>query len=153
MIRERAAKRQYSSINAKLTSKARSRSTHRKSLNRFDCYNGFKSFKAFHTQQPSASSAISRRSATSEPANRSAPHQYSTLAALRRFPWLAGQPGYKSRIAYGDATISTCRRVTVGSPGRVASGPRVLEQVSTSLQKCFGKSIERRTGRLSPSFC
>lgn len=76
-----------------------------KALSRFEEANGFKDFRKFHRAQAVAfkrklDTQIAVR--TGKPLARATVH--STLSALRKFfIWLAGQPGYKSKIAYGDA--------------------------------------------------
>lgn len=76
-----------------------------KALSRFEAAIGHKDFKKFHREQ---AKAFKRRldsetnARTGKPLARATVH--STLSALRGFfIWLAGQPGYKSRIAYADA--------------------------------------------------
>lgn len=76
-----------------------------KALARFEEANGHKDFKSFHREQAVAfkrkldSQAAVR---TGTPLSRATVN--STLSALRAFfMWLAGQPGYKKRIAYADA--------------------------------------------------
>jgi site-specific recombinase XerC len=74
-------------------------------LYRFECYTRFKDFKKFHIQQAVAFKAhlsrqVSRR--TGECLSKAT--LYSTLTALKNFfHWLAGRPGYKSRLSYADA--------------------------------------------------
>lgn len=76
-----------------------------RALAQFEQANGHKDFKAFHQRQAVAfkdklAKQISKR--TGQPLSRATLH--STLTALRAFfLWLAGQPGYKSRLRYGDA--------------------------------------------------
>src|SRR3954452_11948386 len=64
-----------------------------------------KTFVSFVESRPRPSSGdwtAKRPSGPGKPLARATVH--STLAALRAFfIWLAGQPGYKSKIAYGDA--------------------------------------------------
>lgn len=76
-----------------------------KALSRFEESNGHKDFGRFNRNQAVAfkrkldeqSSAI-----TGKPLSRATVH--STLSALKAFfIWLAGQPGFKSKIAYDDA--------------------------------------------------
>lgn len=76
-----------------------------KAISRFEAAIGHKDFKKFHREQ---AKAFKRRLdtetnvRTGKPLARATVH--STLSALRAFfIWLAGQPGYKSRIAYADA--------------------------------------------------
>lgn len=76
-----------------------------KALARFEEANGHKDFKSFHREQALAfkrklDDGVAVR--TGKPLSRATVH--STLSALRAFfIWLAGQPGYKSRLRYSDA--------------------------------------------------
>jgi site-specific recombinase XerC len=76
-----------------------------KALNRFEAYTKFRDFKAFHIEQAKgfkASLAEQMSFRTKEHLSKAT--LYATLSALKRFfVWLAGQPGYKSRISYSDA--------------------------------------------------
>jgi integrase len=76
-----------------------------KALARFEEAIGYKDFKKFHREQ---AKAFKRRldkeknEQTGKPLARATVH--STLSTLRAFfIWLAGQPGYKSKLAYADA--------------------------------------------------
>ena len=76
-----------------------------KALSRFEEATGHKDFRKFHRGQ---AVAFKRRLdsekavRTGKPLARATVH--STHSALREFfIWLAGQPGYKSKLAYGDA--------------------------------------------------
>lgn len=76
-----------------------------KALARFEADTHHRDFKRFHIQQATAFKArlmeqTSERSG--KPLAKATVHQ--TLAALRAFfVWLAGQPGYRAKIAYADA--------------------------------------------------
>ena len=76
-----------------------------KAITRFEAYTRYKDFKAFHIEQAKAFKrdlAEQRGCRSGEPLSKAT--LYATLTALKRFfVWLAGQPGYKSRIAYADA--------------------------------------------------
>ena len=76
-----------------------------KALARFEDANGHKDFKSFHREQAVAfKRKLDAQAAvrTGKPLSRATVH--STLSALRTFfVWLAGQPGYKTRISYADA--------------------------------------------------
>ena len=76
-----------------------------KALNRFEVYTRFRDFKAFHREQAIAFKrhlADQQNGRTKAPLSKATLH--STLAALKAFfLWLAGQPGYQSRITYSDA--------------------------------------------------
>jgi integrase len=76
-----------------------------KALHRFEEYTRFRDFRRFHIQQ-----AVGFRHYLSKQTNLrtgnalSKATMLSTLNALRAFfQWLAGQPGYKSRVKYTDA--------------------------------------------------
>jgi integrase len=76
-----------------------------KAVSRFEAYTRFRDFKAFHIEQArgfkvSLGDQMSLRTED----HLSKATLYATLNSLRRFfIWLAGQPGYKSRISYSDA--------------------------------------------------
>lgn len=76
-----------------------------KAISRFEAYTKFRDFKAFHRQQAIAfkrNLESARAERTGEALSKAT--VYSTLAALKAFfIWLAGRPGFKSRIAYADA--------------------------------------------------
>lgn len=74
-------------------------------LDRFETYTHHRDFKAFHPEQAKAFKAH----LTGQVSSRSGEHLtqatlYSTLRHLRAFfHWLAGQPGYRSKLTYADA--------------------------------------------------
>lgn len=76
-----------------------------KALDRFEQYTHGKDFGAYHYEQARAfkrhlASQLAER--TKKPI--SVATQVSTLTELRKFfRWLAGQPGYRSRLTYADA--------------------------------------------------
>ncbi|MFD2780822.1 tyrosine-type recombinase/integrase [Novosphingobium pokkalii] len=76
-----------------------------KALDRFEQANGHKDFRKFHREQAVAFKRkldAERTVRTGKPLSRATVN--STLSALRAFfVWLAGQPGYKSCLRYGDA--------------------------------------------------
>src|SRR5215471_7990175 len=76
-----------------------------KALNRFETYTRFRDFKAFHIEQAKGFKAhLSEQQSLRSKDPLSKATLYATLSALKRFfLWLAGQPGYKSRISYSDA--------------------------------------------------
>lgn len=72
---------------------------------RFERSTGFKPFKRFHIDQ---AIAFKQKLATERNTRTGAPLSKATIDGTLRavkafFLWLAGQPGYKSRIAYADA--------------------------------------------------
>jgi integrase/recombinase XerD len=76
-----------------------------KAIHRFEVSTKFRSFRKFHVEQAIAfrrQLSESESSETSKPLSKATILQ--TLNALRAFfLWLAGQPGYRSRISYSDA--------------------------------------------------
>ena len=75
-----------------------------KALHRFENDTKFRSFKSFHIEQAVAFKRHLREqvnSTTGKPLSKATIN--STLSALRNFfQWLAGQPGFRQRIGYGD---------------------------------------------------
>ena len=123
-----------------------------KALHRFESYTRFKNFKAFHIEQAAAfkrhlAEQTSQR--TGEPL--SASTVYATLNHLRNyFLWLAGQPGYRSRLSYSDAEYFNPK----GADIRVAKARReqrmpTLEQIRHLLRTLPASSdVERRNRAL-----
>ncbi len=76
-----------------------------KALSRFETYTKHRDFKKFHIEQAKGFKAyLAEQTNVRTGARLSTATLYSTLGALKAFfQWLAGQPGYKSRISYADA--------------------------------------------------
>lgn len=74
-------------------------------LSRFEADTRHRSFKYFHVQQAIAfKEHMANRESQVTGGKMSKATLHSTFAHLKRFfQWLAGQPGYKSRIRYSDA--------------------------------------------------
>jgi integrase len=123
-----------------------------KALDRFETSNGYKDFKSFHREQAVAfKRKLDAQTAvrTGKPLSRATVH--ATLSALRAFfVWLAGQPGYKSRLCYADADYFNLAETEV----RIAKAVRhkafpTLEQVHHVLATMpTGTDIERRNRAL-----
>ncbi|QZH74148.1 MAG: tyrosine-type recombinase/integrase [Erythrobacter sp.] len=123
-----------------------------KAIARFEEASGHKDFKRFHRQQAVAFKRrmdSEKNARTGKPLARATVH--STLSALRAFfVWLAGQPGYKSRIAYADADYFNLSENDV----RIAKAQRekpvpTLEQVHHVLATLpTGTDIEKRNRAL-----
>lgn len=121
-------------------------------LARFEEANGHKDFKKFHREQAKAFKHKldkEKNARTGKPLSRATVH--STLSALRAFfIWLAGQPGYKSKIAYADADYFNLSEKDV----RIAKATRdkpvpTLEQVHHVLATMPAESdLERRNRAL-----
>jgi integrase len=103
-----------------------------KALSRFEVDTRFRDFKAFHTQQAVAFKRRLAEQANARTGERlSKATLLSTLAALRAFfMWLAGQPGYRSKLSYADADYFNLSEKET----RIAKAPRetrvpTLEQI------------------------
>jgi hypothetical protein len=87
-----------------------------KAIARFEAYTKWRDFKRFHIEQAKGfkqSLADQRGHRSGEPLSKAT--LYATLTALQRFfHWLAGQPGYKSRISYPDADYFSLSTKDVG---------------------------------------
>jgi integrase len=119
-----------------------------KAIARFETYTKCKDFKSFHIEQ---AKAFKRDLADQHSHRKGVPLSkatlYSTLTSLKRFfLWLAGQPGYKSRIGYADAeyfNLSTkdARVAKASRPARVPT----LEQIRRVINVMPANTeIERR---------
>lgn len=123
-----------------------------KALSRFEESNGHKDFKSFHREQAVAfkrklDEAVAVR--TGKQLSRATVH--STLSALRAFfVWLAGQPGYKSRLRYSDADYFNLpeKEVRIAKAARIKAFPS-LEQIHNVLSVMpTGSPIELRNRAL-----
>jgi integrase/recombinase XerD len=119
-----------------------------KALRRFEAYNRFRSFKAFHVEQASAFKRHLAEQATNRTGKLlSKATVVSTLAALKAFfVWLADQPGYRRRLEYSHAEYFNPSE----RDGRIAAARRQgpfpsLEQVRRVIGgMSSGTAIERR---------
>jgi len=110
-----------------------------KAISRFEANTRCKDFKLFHIEQAKAFKrdlADQRAHRSGEPLSKAT--LYATLTALKRFfIWLAGQPGYKSRISYSDAEYFTFSPRRRGSPRRATQhGFRPWSRFGTSFRPC-----------------
>jgi integrase len=119
-----------------------------KSIARFEAYTRYKDFKAFHIEQARAFKrelATQRACRSGQPLSKAT--LYSSLTALKRFfIWLAGQPGYKSRISYSDAEYFnlSAKETRIAKAARPARVP-TLEQVRHVIRSMpAATDIERR---------
>jgi site-specific recombinase XerD len=118
-----------------------------KAIDRFEVYTRHKDFKGFHIEQARAfkRDLSEQRGRSGDPLSKAT--LYATLTALKRFfIWLAGQPGYKSRITYADAeyfnlSAKETRIAKATRPERVPT----LEQIRHVIQSMPATTdIERR---------
>ena len=106
-------------------------------LGRFEDYTKYRDFKRFHIQQaigfkrrlseqisPRTGERLSKRTV------------FATLNALRAFfQWLAGQPGYRSRLTYADADyFALSEKETRIAKARVERPVPTIEQILHVLQ-------------------
>jgi integrase len=121
-------------------------------LDRFEVYTKRRDFKLFHVEQAIGfknrlTDQISRK--TGEKLSKATVH--ATLAALKAFfQWLAGQPGYKSRLRYSDADYfhSSASNARIAKARRDLIGP-TLEQVKHVIATMpSATEIERRNRSL-----
>ena len=119
-----------------------------KALRRFEVDTGFRSFKAFHREQAVAfkrhlAEQLSER--TGKPLSKATVH--STLADLKAFfVWLAGEPGFRSRLSYSDADYfnSSERDARIATTRREARAPSLglVRQVIAAMPAA--DAIQRR---------
>lgn len=115
---------------------------------RFEQYTKGGNFKKFHIKQATAFKA-QLVEATSERSGRplSLATVHQTLAALRAFfVWLAGQPGYRSKMTYADADYFNLtegnRRIATSSRDSAAPTLEQIERVLAMMPN--DTAIERR---------
>ena len=123
-----------------------------KAIHRFESYTRFRDFRQFHIQQAiafKADLAKQRHARTEAPLSKAT--LLSTLSALKAFfQWLAGQPGYKSRLKYVDAEYFNLseKEMRVAKARREQRMP-TIEQIHHVLETMpTGSEIERRNRAL-----
>jgi integrase len=123
-----------------------------KALNRFEESTRFKDFKAFHIEQAMAfkkNLAEQKAQRTGEQLSKATLHAtFSSLKAF--FQWLAGQPGYKSRLSYSDAEYFNLSdkdtRIATARRDQVTPTLEQVRHVITSMR--VDSEIERRNRAL-----
>jgi integrase len=123
-----------------------------KALDRFEVDTKHRDFRAFHFEQAVAFKkhlAEQKSQQSGEKLSKATLH--ATLAHLKRFfQWLAGQPGYKSRLQYADADYFNLsdKDMRVATARREQSAP-TLEQVKHVINTMpVETDIERRNRAL-----
>jgi integrase len=119
-----------------------------KAMNRFETYTKFRDFKVFHIEQAKGfKTSLADQMSLRTKDRLSKATLYATLSALKRFfTWLAGQPGYKSRISYSDADYFnlSVKETRIAKAHREERVP-TLEQIRHVIQTMPGATeIERR---------
>lgn len=123
-----------------------------KSLNRFEESTRYKDFKVFHIEQAIAfkkNLAEQKAQRTGEQLSKATLHAtFSNLKAF--FQWLAGQPGYKSRLSYSDAEYFNLSekdtRIATARRDQVAPTLEQVRHVITAMPA--DSEIERRNRAL-----
>lgn len=123
-----------------------------KALARFEAATEHKDFRTFRREQAKAFKRrldAEKNARTGKPLARATVH--STLSALKAFfIWLAGQPGYKSKIAYADAEYFNLseKDVRIAQASRLKPTP-TLDQIHHVLAVMpAGTDIEKRNRAL-----
>jgi integrase/recombinase XerD len=117
-------------------------------LHRFEAYNRFKDFKAFHHQQAIAFKrhlAEQKNERSGQPLSKATLH--ATLTALKNFfHWLAGQPGYRSRFSYADSEYFNIseKEARVAKAHRDRDGPTIEQVRHVLASMANGTDIEKR---------
>ncbi len=127
-----------------------------KALNRFEVVTQFRDFARFHREQ-----AVAFKKRLAEQTNErtglrlSKATLNSTLKVLRSFfLWLAGQPGFKSRLHYSDADYFNLseKDVAVARAVRGSAFP-ALDQIHRVLAAMPAKTDVERRNRALIAFC
>lgn len=103
-----------------------------KAISRFETYTDHRDFKAFHVEQAIAfKKYLSQQESRVTGQKLSKATLHSTLASLKRFfHWLAGQPGYRSRLKYSDCDyFNLSEKDTRVATARREKGFPTVEQV------------------------
>ena len=121
-------------------------------MDRFETYNKHRDFKAFHYEQAVAFKhylAKEKNQRTGEPLSKATLH--ATLLDLRKFfEWIYGQPGFKSRFSYSDASYFnlSLKDTRIATAKREQRSP-ILEQVKHVIHTMPASTdIERRNRAL-----
>ena len=119
-----------------------------KALSRFEGYTGHRDFKAFHVNQAIAFKRhLAQQSSQVTGQHLSKATLHGTLASLKKFfHWLAGEPGYKSKLQYSDSDYFNLseKETRVATARRDKAFP-TLEQVAHTLAMMPNATeIERR---------
>ena len=117
-------------------------------LNRFEIHTDHKSFKAFHQQQAIAfKRKLAEQNSIRSGEKLSKSTVNSILANLKKFfHWLAGQPGYKSRISYSDSDYFNLseKETRIANARREKPAPTIDQIKHTVEQMGTSNDIELR---------
>ncbi len=119
-----------------------------KAMARFEAHTRYRDFKLFRADQVAAFKRfLAEQDSLSTGGKLSKATLYATLAHLKRFfEWLAGQPGYKSRLQYSDAEYFSLslKETRVATARRERPAP-TLEQIRHTIAMMPAQTeVERR---------
>lgn len=119
-----------------------------KALNRFERYTRFRDFQQYRPDQAVAFKRhLSEQVSLKTGVKLSKATLHSTLNALRNFFfWLAGQPGFRSRLSYSDADYFnlSAKETTIAKARREARVPTIDQIVHVLRSMPSQSAIERR---------
>lgn len=152
---ERIKRRYFSFLKAAKQQSEASIDAAAEAIARFEAFSRYRDFKAFHFEQAirfrdTLPARVSPR--TGEPLSKAT--VYSTLMQLKRFfQWLAGEPGYRSRLKYADAEYFN----PSGKDSRAATARRErpypsLEQILHTIRQMPTRSPVQRRDRALLAF-
>jgi integrase len=123
-----------------------------KALSRFEVYNRYRDFKAFHFEQAVAFKRhLAEQTALRSGEKLSKATLHATLTQLKQFfQWLAWQPGYKAQLQYSDADYFNLseKDTRIATAQRVRKTP-TLEQLKHVIQSLpQATEIQRRNQAL-----
>jgi len=123
-----------------------------KALSRFESDTKFRDFRSFrHEQAVAFKKRLAEQTSQKTGERLSKATMHATLGSLRGFfVWLAGQPGYKSRLRYSDASyFSLSEKDTRVATARREKSYPTIEQVRHVIAVMpAGSEIERRNRAL-----
>jgi integrase len=123
-----------------------------KALARFEVYTKFRDFKTFHFEQAIAfKKHLADQDSRTTGEKLSKATLYATFSHLKRFfQWLAGQPGYKSRLQYSDAEYFNLsdKDTRVATARREKPYPTMEQITHAILTMPHHSEIERRNRAL-----
>jgi integrase len=120
------------------------------SIDRFETYTRRRSFDRFHIEQAIGFKAWLKEQKnlrTGRPLSKAT--MDSTMRALREFfLWLSGQPGYRSRISFGDTAYFRISEKDSRAASAVDDRPvPTLEQIDLTLRQMPGDTVLQRRNR------
>ena len=123
-----------------------------KALHRFEQSTRFREFRKFHVEQAIAFKrklAEQRNAVSGEPLSKST--MYSTLAALKSFfTWVAGEPGFRSRLSYSDGDYFSLseKDTAIAKANREKRVPSLEQVLHVSRHMPHASDIQRRNRAL-----